>query len=176
MPEIILGSGDLYLVAYDGTAIPEDTVIETAGNKVGDISGGASLEYKPTMYEVEDDYNKIHKRMITKEEVTFKSGILTFDLANLAKLAQTTVTDDATNKVKTVKIGGKKALDNYVLQFVHTKDDETKLRIRMVATAGDGFTLTFAKDKETVTDATFKAISQTDGTLVEIIDEYAAAV
>lgn len=175
MPEIILGSGDLYLVEYDGSAIPDDTTIEAAANKVGDISGGASLEYKPTMYEVEDDNNKIHKRMITKEEVTFKSGILTFDLANIAKLAHSEVTDDAVNFKKTVKIGGKKALTNYVLQFVHTKDDETKLRIRMVATAGDGFTLTFAKDKETVTDATFKALSQTDGTLVEIVDEYPAA-
>jgi hypothetical protein len=175
MPEIILGSGDLYLEEYDGEAIPEDSAIEVEANKVGDISGGASLEYKPTLYEVEDDNNKVHKRMITKEEVTFKSGILTFLLENLAKLAHSEVEDDAVNFKKTIKIGGKKTLTNYVLQFVHTKDDGLKLRIRMVATAGDGFTLSFTKDKETVTDATFKALSQTDGTLVEIIDEYDAA-
>jgi len=175
MDEIILGSGDLYLVEYADGELPSDATIEVAGNMVGAISGGASLEYKPTMYEVEDDNNKIHKRMITKEEVTFKSGILTFDLANLAMLSHTEVTDDAVGGKKTIKIGGKKTLTSYVLQFVHTKDDENKLRIRMVATAGDGFTLTFAKDKETVTDATFKALSQTDGTLVEIIDEYDVA-
>lgn len=171
MAEIILGSGDLYLVEYDGT-MPDDATIETEINSVGSISGGASLEYSPTMYEVEDDKNVVHKRFITKEEVTFKSGILHFDLANLEKMSTGVLEDDNINGVKTLKIGGKKSLTSYVLQFVHEKDDGLKLRIQLVATAADGFTLSFAKDSETVTDATFKALSQTDGTLVSIMDEY----
>lgn len=172
--EVILGSGKLYITEYDGKAIPEDSVIEVETNSVGRIKGGASLEYKPSEYEVVDDDGEVVKRFITKEEVTFKSGILTWAIENLEKLTPAKVSDDSTKHVKTLKIGGAKALKNYVLRFVHTKDNENKLRISMVATAGNGFVLTFAGDKETVIDAEFKAISQTDGTLVEIRDEYSS--
>ena len=170
--EIILGSGKLYLMDYDGKNIPEDTLIETEANSVGRIKGGASLEYKPTEYEVVDDEGEVVKRFITKEEVTFKSGILTWAIENLEKLSPAKVTDEPTKSEKVLKIGGAKALKNYVLRFVHTKDGGNKLRISMVATAGNGFVITFAGDKETVIDAQFKAISQEDGTLVEIRDGY----
>lgn len=172
--EVILGSGKLYLAEYAGDAMPDDVTFETDSNSVGRIKGGASLEYKPTEYEVTDDFGEVIKRFITKEEVTFKSGILTWNIANLAKLSPGTLTDDAEKKEKILKIGGAKALKNYALRFVHTKDDGNKLRITMVATAGNGFTLQFQGDKETVIDALFKAISQEDGTLVEIRDQYTA--
>ena len=45
----ILGSGHMYLMEYTGT-IPEDSVLEVEENKIGVISGGATLEYKPTFY------------------------------------------------------------------------------------------------------------------------------
>ncbi|WP_443660445.1 hypothetical protein [Clostridium algidicarnis] len=170
--EIILGSGKLYLAEYDGKAIPEDAVIEAEANSVGRIKGGASLEYKPTEYEVVDDDGEVVKRFITKEEVTFKSGILTWAIENLEKLSPAKVTDETLKSEKVLKIGGAKVLKNYVLRFTHPKDGDNKLRISMVATAGNGFVLTFAGDKETVIDAQFKAISQADGTLVEIRDGY----
>lgn len=172
--EVILGSGDVYLAAYSG-AIPEDLTFETDTNSVGRIKGGASLEYKPTEYAVEDDKGEVVKRFITKEEVTFKSGILTWALENVSKICPGIFSDDTTKHEKILKIGGAKALKNYALRFVHTKDDGNKLRITMVATAGNGFTLTFQGAKETVMDAVFKAISQSDGTLVEIRDQYTAA-
>lgn len=172
--EVILGSGKLYLVEYTDS-IPEDGVLEVDANSVGRIKGGASLEYKPTEYEVTDDAGEVVKRFITKEEVTFKSGILTWALENLEKLSPAKLTDDATKHEKKLTIGGAKALTNYVLRFVHTKDSGKKLRISMVATAGNGFVLTFTGDKETVIDAQFKAISQANGTLVEIRDEYEVA-
>lgn len=173
MSQVILGSGDLYLVAYSGT-IPDDTSIEITNNNVGDISGGASLDYKPTVYEVENDKRQVLKRFITKEEVTFKSGVLNFDVANLQKLCNGTVTVGATEK--SIKIGGATSLSSYLLHFVHTKDDGKKLRVQIVVTASDGFTLTFAKDKETIVDAVFKALSQTDGTLIIIRDQTASTV
>ena len=37
---IILGSGDLYIVEYNDT-IPEDATIETDDNRAGNIKGGA---------------------------------------------------------------------------------------------------------------------------------------
>ncbi|PNT94148.1 hypothetical protein [Clostridium thermosuccinogenes] len=173
--EVILGSGQLYLMEYTEDSMPEDLVIETEANSVGRIKGGASLEYKPTEYEVTDDFGEVVKRFITKEEVTFKSGILTWSLENISKLSPATLTDDTTKHEKVLKIGGAKALKNYVLRFVHTKDDGNKLRITLVATAGNGFSISFTGDKETVIDAEFKALSQTDGTLVEIREEYTAA-
>jgi len=166
--EVILGAGKLYLMDYVDE-IPTDILLEVDANSMGRSKGGASLEYKPTEYEVVDDNAEVVKRFISKEEVSFKSGILTWDLKNLEKLSPGVLTTD--ELAKTLKIGGAKALKNYALRFVHTKDDDKKLRITMVATAGNGFTLTFAGDKETVIDATFKAISQTDGTLVEIKEE-----
>jgi hypothetical protein len=173
--EVILGSGKVYMVEYTWNAIPEDVTLEVEANSLGRIKGGASLEYKPTEYEVTDDNGEVVKRFITKEEVTFKSGILTWSLENLHKLSPATLTDDTTKHEKKLKIGGSKALKNYALRFVHTKDDGKKLRITMIATAGNGFTLTFSGDKETVIDAQFKAISQDDGTLVEIRDQYTVA-
>ena len=41
---IVLGSGDLFCMLFSGT-IPEDATIETDENQLGEISGGATLEY-----------------------------------------------------------------------------------------------------------------------------------
>ena len=171
---IILGSGELFLMEYDGNSVPEDAALETAGNNVGHIKGGAELNYTPTEYEVVDDFNYVVKRFITKEEVSFKSGILTWALENLAKLTPGKVTEDQAKGEKILKLGGAQSLKNYALRFVHKKDGGLKLRITMVATASSGFTLTFKSDSETVVDAQFKAVSQTDGTLVEIRDQVSA--
>ena len=170
--EIILGSGDVYLMEYSGDAIPEDNVIETEANIVGNIQGGASLEYKPTDYSVMNDKNEVLKRFITEEEVTFKSGVLTWGVNTLQKLcAGGELTEDAEKHIATLKIGGrgKTGLARQLVRFVHTFDTGLKFRVTLVATASAGFTLAFAKDKETVVDAEFKAVPHDDeGTLVEI--------
>ena len=171
---ILLGSGELFAIAYDpAVGFPADAAFEHVDNSLGDISGGASLEYKPTEYEVANDAGVVRKRFITKEEVTLKSGILTWNLDNLTKLSPGTLT--TVGSVKTLKLGGAKALTAYALRFVHTKADLNKLRVTMVGTAGNGFTLTFDGSKETVVDAEFKALAQALGTLVEIAEEIAAA-
>lgn len=170
--EIILGSGELYMKEMQtGDTIPTDVLLETTANNVGHVSGGASVEYKPTDYEVENDKREVLKRAIIKEEVTFKSGVLTFDLAHLKNLSTGTLTEDVLTGEKTLKIGGGTAIRRVLVRFVHTKDDNTKLRTTIIGTPSEGFTLTFAKDKETIIDAVFKALSQSDGTLVEFRDE-----
>ncbi len=172
---VVLGSGTLYGVAFDAVAgIPNNATFEVAANTFGRISGGAELTYKPTDYEVIDDTNATIKRFITKEEVTLKSGILTWAMENLAKLSPATLTDDTVNRVKTIALGGAKTLTAYAIRFVHTEDDGSKLRVTMVATAGSGFKFKLDPKKETVIDAEFKAISQATGILVEISEEYAA--
>jgi len=170
---VLLGSGVLYLMPFAGE-MPEDAALEAEDNALGRIKGGASLEYKPEEYEVEDDMGEVVVRFITKEEAMFKSGVLTWALENLAKLSPGVYTHDETGGEKKLVIGGAKSLTDYALRFVHTKADGNKLRITMVATAGSGFTLTFEGKKETVIDAEFKALSQDDGTLVEIREQVPA--
>ena len=171
---IILGSGSLYFMANTTGTVPEDTAIEIADNLVGEISGGASLEYKPSVSEIMGDSGKIIRRFITKEEVTFKSGVLTWDLKNLERLtASGEITTVVETGVKTLKVGGNSTFTDYLIHFVHTFADGAKLKVTLIGNAVDGFTFQFQKDKETIIDSAFKALSQSDGTLV-IIREFPA--
>lgn len=173
---IVLGSGKLYAQEYTGT-MPEDTAIETAENLLGYISGGASVEYKPTFYNCKDDLGIVQKSVLTDEEATLKSGIMTWNAQVLKKLCTTgRVTEDAS--VRTLKIGGVGNQDgkNYIMHFVH-EDPEGDIRLTIVGRNEAGFTLTFAKDKETVIDAEFKALAKIDseGTLIIYKEEIPAA-
>ena len=174
---IVLGSGKVYVTEYDATAgVPEDSVIETEANRIGYIQGGATLEYSPTFYEAKDDLGIVTKSILTEEEATFKTGILTFCADTLAKLCSTgRVTEDATNKIRTIKIGGV-GNDNgkkYVIHFVHEDTQDGDIRVTIVGKNEAGFSLAFAKDSETVIDAEFKCQSQdSEGTLILYKEEY----
>ena len=80
---------------------------------------------------------------------------------------------DAAGK-RTVKIGGR-ANDNgksYVLHFVHKDATDGDVRVTIVGKNQAGFSLAFAKDKETVVDAEFKAQPHdSDGTLIRYEEE-----
>ena len=169
---LTLGSGKLYIDEFSGT-LPENTVIETEEKLLGLIQGGATLEYKPEFYTAEDDFGLVQKTIITKEEVTLKSGLCTWSGNTLAKLCQTARVTDAAGK-RTVKIGGR-ANDNrksYVLHFVHKDATDGDVRVTIVGKNQAGFSLAFAKDKETVVDAEFKAQPHdSDGTLIRYEEE-----
>lgn len=172
--KIVLGSGKLYVMEFTGT-IPENAVIETEDNRLGHIKGGASLEYKPTFYEVKDDLGLVAKKIITDEEAILKSGILTWDLTKLAKLCNTgTVTEDALTKIRTLKIGGLGNYDGkqYVIHFLHEDPVDGNLRITIVGANEAGLIIAFAKDQETVVNAEFKAQpADKDGTLIILQEE-----
>ena len=94
---IVLGSGDLYCTEFTGTnaALPSNEVLETEENRLGHIKGGAEIEYAPSFYEAKDDMGKVSKVILTEEEATFKSGIMTWCGETLKKLCQTArVTED----------------------------------------------------------------------------------
>ena len=168
--EIILGSGDVYVTEFTDT-IPADTTLEVDANLIGRIQGGASIEYKPTYYTAKDDKGVVSKTIITDEEATFKTGVITWNGDTLSKLSATgrTTTDSTTGTV-TTKIGGI-GNDNgkkYLIRFVHSDPQEGTKRVTIVGKNEAGFTLSFAKDKETVVDAEFKANPMdSDGTLIE---------
>lgn len=173
---IVLGSGRVYVTEYDASAgIPEDNVLETEENRIGYISGGATLEYSPTFYEAKDDLGVVTKTLITEEEAIFKTGIMTFCADTLNKLCSTgRITEDSEKKTRTIKIGGA-GNDNgkkYVIHFVHKDSQDGDIRITIVGKNEAGFSLAFAKDSETVIDAEFKCQSMdNEGTLIVYKEE-----
>ena len=165
--KIVLGSGKLYTTEFTGE-IPNDATIEAEGNLLGLIQGGATLEYKPTFYEAEDDLGIKKKVILTKEEVTFKSGIMTWNGKTLKKLSSTAIVTEASGK-RTVKIGGigKQDGKKHILRFVHEDKVDGDIKVTIVGTNQAGFSLAFQKDKETVIDAEYKAQPlDTEGTLI----------
>lgn len=171
---ITLGSGKLYLMAFDGT-VPETDAICVDDNLLGYIKGGATLEYAPTFYDAKDDLGYVVKTIITEEEATLKSGVLTFNGNTLDKLCDTArVEEDETKKLRIVKFGGianaKRA--RYLICFHHADPLDGDIWVIIVGNNQAGFSLAFAKDSETVIDAEFKALAQdNEGTLIKYIEE-----
>lgn len=155
--KIVLGSGKLYLTEFKGE-IPTNEVIEVEANLLGLIQGGATLEYKPSFYEAKDDLGLVQKEILTDEEVTFKSGIMTWNGKTLIKLCSTARVTESSGK-RIVKIGGLKQYDgkDYIVRFLHEDEQDGDIRTTIVGKNQAGFSLAFAKDKETVVDAEFKA-------------------
>lgn len=155
--KIVLGSGKLYTSEFSGS-IPDNATLETETNLLGLIQGGATLEYKPKFYEVTDDLGLVQKVILTDEDVTMKSGLLTWCGKTLAKLCSTARVTESNGK-RTVKIGGLTNQDGkqYVIRFVHEDKADGDIRVTIVGNNQAGFSFKFLKDKETVVDAEFKA-------------------
>ena len=47
------------------------------------------MEYKPSYYEAKDDLGYVNETIITEEEATLKSGIMTWNAETLNKLCDT---------------------------------------------------------------------------------------
>ena len=175
---ITLGSGKLYCVEYNSTTgIPEDNVIETEENRLGFIKGGATIAYAPEYYTAEDDLGQVKKRTINSEEVTFKSGIMTWNGTVLTKLCNTGKTEEK-DGIRTTKIGGAGNYDgkSYIFHFLHEDKVDGNVRVTIVGQNTAGFELAFAKDAETVIDAEISALpSDSDGTLVIFKEEIGTA-
>lgn len=177
--DIVLGAGEVYMYEFTGETIPEHTVIETEIYNVGHCSGGFSIDYKPEKYEVKNQYGNTVKSFITKEEITAKTGILTWSLEKLALLSTAKFTADKVKKTRTLKFGGGGALKTVLLRFVHTKENDKKIRFTMIGQGGNGFNLEFS-DKELTVDSEITAIEYIKNFLAEfeeeLTDEEAAAL
>ena len=157
--KIVLGSGKLYVNEFVGGIIPTDLSLEVEANLLGLISGGATLEYKPKFYEATDDLALVSKTILTDEEITMKSGIMTWCGKTLTKLCATARVSESAGK-RTVKIGGLGNQDGkrYVIRFVHEDTMDGDIRVTIVGNNQAGFSFKFVKDKETIIDAEFKAM------------------
>lgn len=171
---IILGSGELYLGVVPNPETADEATIEAALKNIGAIESGATLEYKPTIEEIQSANRGTLMRFVTKEEVTFDCGILTWKVDNLASLAPATVTTDETTGTKTVKIGGKGMLPVNYLRFLHSKKDGSgTITVNILkAQNTDGFSFAFDKEKPLSVGYQFSALATSDGTLVEIVETF----
>lgn len=172
---ITLGSGDLMVKEYDGT-FPSHTDFDVKTDLLGRILGGATLEYKGTWYEVKDDTGRVVKTIITDEEAILKSGVLTWNGKTLEKLCATARVTEK-DGIRTVKIGGvgNQNHKSYALCFHHADKMDGDVWLVMRGVNQGGFSLAFAKDKETVVDAEFKCLPQDDeGTLIQYVEEMSA--
>ena len=172
--EIILGSGDLYIVDFTGE-IPSDTEIEKDENRAGNIKGGATLEYSIESQTVQDDKGRVKKTIITKETVLFKTGLMTWIKKFMQAIIQTARIDETTKAGHRVyKLGGLANLNKtrYLWRFVHTRDDGRKLRITVTGKNTGTISLAFQPENETVVDAEITADTlDSAGTLVILDDE-----
>ena len=178
--EIILGAGEVFVYEFTGSEIPEDSVVETEEHNVGHCSGGFTIDYKPTSYEVLNQYEKIVKKFITKEEISAKTGIISWALDKLSLLSTAEYTVDKEKKTRKLLFTGKgKSIKTVLLRFVHTKENGKKIRFTMIGQGGSGFALEFST-KELVVDTEITAINKIDGFLAsfeeELTDEEAAAL
>ena len=172
---ITLGSGDLMFKEYEDT-MPEYTDFDPATDLLGRIQGGATLEYSGEWYDAKDDSGKAVKTIITEETATLKSGIVTWNGKTLEKLCSTARVTEA-DGIRTVKIGGVGNHNgkSYALCFHHTDKADGDVWLVVRAVNQGGFSLSFAKDKETVIDAEFMCLPQDEeGTLIQYIEEIAA--
>ena len=153
---ITLGSGNLMIKEYTDT-MPAYSEFNEETDLLGRIQGGATLEYKGTWYDAKDDTGKAVKTIITEEEATLKSGILTWNGKTLEKLCSTARVTESEG-IRNVKIGGVGNHNgkSYALCFHHVDKADGDVYIVIRAVNQGGFSLAFVKDKETVIDAEFK--------------------
>ena len=172
---ITLGSGKIYLAPYtDKMPTVDDLCVE--GNLLGNIKGGAALEYTEETYEEKDDLGLVSKIITTSEEAVLKCGLLTWNGATLQKLIDRCNVTESDGK-RTVKIGGANNAQGkyYAICFYHEDKADGNVWIIIKGKNTAGATLTFAADSGTVLEPEFKAMPQPDGTLVELIEETGAA-
>ena len=178
--EYTLGSGDLFIKEYTaGTTVTAEEVI-TNGERLGEIKGGASLEYTTETKEDSSDLGRTKIVIISKEDVVLKSGVMTWNGKTLEKLCQTAVvTENKEAKKRTIKIGGLSHAANksYAVAFQYKGDGKKGLTVLIVGKNSAGFTVSFSSDNATVIDAEFKAQAlDNDGTLVVIEETVPDAV
>lgn len=167
--EIMLGSGEIYMMEFTGEKIPDHATLEADDNNVGYCNSGFKIDYKPKKYDVKNQYGRVVKSFITDEQISVKTGIITWDLDKLALLSTAKITEDTEKKIKKLTFGGGGSLKTVLLRFVHDENGK-KLRFTMVGQGGNGFGLDFG-DKETTINAELQGIEFIKNFLAEFEQE-----
>ncbi len=173
---ITLGSGKIYLLPFADEMPTVDDICKDE-NELGNIKGGAALEYTEETYEEKDDLGRVSKIITTNEEALLKCGLLTWNGETLKKLIDRCKSTSAEGK-RVTKIGGAGNAQGgyYAICFKHEDKTDGNLWVLIKGRNTAGVTLTFATDAGTVVEPEFKAMPHDDdGTLIELIEEVPAA-
>lgn len=171
--EIIIGGGELYMMLFDGTTIPEDSVIEAEANRAGNIKGGAKLTYSGSSQSVSSDNGKVKATILTEEVVKLVTGMLTWTQSWFEHLISTARLDTSVGGRRRYKIGGlaNQHRKRYLLRFVHKKPDGRAVRITISGPNTGEVSIAFDNESPATTDAEITAEPlDAEGTLV-IFDE-----
>lgn len=173
--DLQLGSGELYMVAHtapqSGTdTIPAASTVCVAANQVGYIKGGATITYTPNVYDVKSDMNEINEHFIASEDVSMKTGLLTWNIDVIKTLVnnETAISEQGASGIL---IGGKgfTKMDKYDIYFKATTSNGGKDRyFGFIGVSVKGLNLVYQPDKETVVDVEFKACADANGKLLRI--------
>lgn len=169
--DILIGACEVYMYEFTGAELPEHSVIETDSHNVGHCTGGFTVDYKPTKYDIENQFGVIFKSYVTKEEISAKTGIMSWDLEKLSLLSTAEFKIDKVKKMKQILFTGKgKALKTVLVRAVHEKENGKKLRFTMIGQGGSGFALAF-ENKEVTINSELSAIKVLDGFLASFEEE-----
>lgn len=169
---IILGSGKVFLMEFDGT-LPSVEDICVEDHRLGYVKGGATLTYTETTYEEKDDLGFVRKIITTDEEAKLKVGLITWKKNALQKLADRCKTTEEGNR-RITKIGGAGNAQgkNYVLCFMHEDKKDGNVWVQIVGRNTAGLTLAWSTGAGTGIEPEFTAMPHDkDGTLIEFIEE-----
>lgn len=172
--KILLGSGKAYIMEYAGT-MPATEAICKPENLLGKIQGGAELTYTIETHEERDDLGTVTKVVVTNEEAILKLGLITFNGATMAKLAdRCKVTEDKTKGLRTLHIGGAGNAQgkDWVVCFHHEDKQDGNIWLLMRGSNQAGLTLAFAVDAGSKLEPEFKGLPFDDsGSLIQYIEE-----
>lgn len=172
--QVIMGAGDWFVKEYESGEVDCEAVCVDE-NYAGETQGGATVEYTPTTYTIEDDRGKLRRTFMVKADAKMKTGLLTIDVKSIGSLMSVgvlTVNNEANKRI--LKLGGGRAeLKRFIVVFRYPKDEEKGLYIYvgMVATNTSPLTLAFTRDKETVQDLEYTADTNGVDDTILVIEE-----
>lgn len=170
---ITLGSGKIYAKEFTGDTMPTVDALCVEENRLGNIKGGAALEYTEETYEEKDDLNLVSKIITTNEAAILKCGLITWNGKTLEKLVDRCKVTENGGK-RTVKIGGAGNAQGkyYAICFHHADKQDGDMWVLIKGRNTAGFTITYGTEAGSLIEPEFKALPHdTDGTLVELIEE-----
>ncbi len=174
---ITLGSGKIYAAEFTGDTMPTVDTLCVETNRLGYIKSGAALEYTEETYEEKDDLNLVSKIITTSETAILKCGLITWNGETLKKLVDRCSVSEASGK-RTIKIGGAGNAQGkyYAICFHHEDAIDGDMWVLIKGRNTAGFTITYGTEAGSLIEPEFKALPHdTDGTLVELIEEIPAA-
>ena len=173
---IILGSGELYQMEFDGNTIPEYAAIEVEDNRAGNIKSGAKVEYSTSSNTQKSDNGRVSVTILTEETVKLITGMITWADMWLESTIRTArkVTENVPAGHTRFDIGGLSNVSRkqWLYHFVHTYPNGGQLRLTMTGKSTGNVSINFDPENPTTVDAEITAEPiKGDGTLL-ILDLY----